>query len=160
VTEHNGDLPEEDRTTGKSNKTGNRFTSKFSKNNSKESEADSETPSPDSESKPENPANRTRLFSTSERAPSHFVPKVKQNAESTTTTTSTTLTTSTTTVASTEEATAKRTSGKDLLSSIPIEDDVTGLLPAGFVVQPETSSVGIVQVPIFSKILQNFIFCN
>ena len=78
---------------------------------------------------------------------SHFVPKVKHVDESTSTTTtsSTTLTTSTTT-ASVEESSSKKKSfggfGKDLLSSIPTEDDVSGLLPEGFSLKPETSSLG------------------
>ena len=151
ATEHADEPAEEDRSGGKQNRNGNRFTPKFGKNNSnsKESEVDTEKPAQDSETRPESPSSRPKLFSTSERAPSHFVPKVKQNADgSTTTTTSTTLTTSTTTVASAsaDETTRKKTFGKDLLSSIPIEDDVSALLPAGFVLQPETSSVGIVQV--------------
>ena len=110
---------------------------------------DTEKPASSSEpeTRPESPSSRPKLFSTSERAPSHFVPKVKQNSDApTTTTTSTTLTTSTTTAASTDETTRKKTFGKDLLSSIPIEDDVSALLPPGYVPQPETSSVGIVQV--------------
>ena len=146
ATEQVTELTEEDRSSGR-NKSGNRFTPKLSKN-SKEVEVETEQPSLDAtEPKIENPVQRAKLFSTSERAPSHFVPKVKQNVDgSTTTSTSSTLTTSTTTAASVDETTRKKTFGKDLLSSIPIEDDVSALLPAGFVLQPETSSVGIVQV--------------
>jgi hypothetical protein len=101
---------------------------------------------------------RTKLFSTSERAPSHFVPKAKLAADgATTTTASTTLTTSTTTAPlPTDETTRRKPFGKDLLASIPVEDDVSALLPEGYVLKPETTSVGIVQVSM--KLWEKFMF--
>lgn len=152
ATEQVTELTEEDRSSGR-NKSGNRFTPKLSKN-SKEVEVETEQPSLDAtEPKIENPVQRAKLFSTSERAPSHFVPKVKLGVEpsATTTQTSTTLTTSTTTLPSTDETTRRKNIGKELLSSIPLEDDVSALLPPGYVLQPETSSSKIVQVHDYFK---------
>ena len=148
ATEHVEEHPEEDRSSSnsKGGKTFNRFTAKFNKQNSSKEETDSE-----GENKTDIPAtaSRSKLFSASERTPgiaSHFVPKVKQVAEGSTTTTSTTLTSSTTTASIDETSTRKKTFGKDLLSSIPIEDDISALLPEGFNLKPETSSIGFVQV--------------
>jgi hypothetical protein len=150
ATEHVDEPAEEERSGSGNNKGGktfNRFSAKFNKQNGSKEETDSEA-----EGKTELPVSRNKLFSTSERTPgiaSHFVPKVKQVADvpSSTTTTSTTITSSTTT-ASVEETTRKKTFGfgKDLLSSIPVEDDISALLPEGFNLKPETSSIGFVQV--------------
>jgi hypothetical protein len=150
ATEHVDEPAEEERSGSGNNKGGktfNRFSAKFNKQNGSKEETDSEA-----EGKTELPVSRNKLFSTSERTPgiaSHFVPKVKQVADvpSSTTTTSTTITSSTTTT-SVEETTRKKTFGfgKDLLSSIPVEDDISALLPEGFNLKPETSSIGFVQV--------------
>jgi hypothetical protein len=155
ATEQATEPVEEDRSSFNRNKAGsNRFTAKFNKNSKEEPE---ET---EGEGKTEVPiASRSKLFAASERTPgiaSHFVPKVKHVDENApTTTSSTTLTTSTTTASVEESSTRKKSFGafgKDLLSSIPIEDDVSALLPEGFSLKPETSSLGsFVQVSFYSN---------
>ena len=84
ATEHEGEVPEEDRSSNfnNKNKSGNRFTPKFGKhnNNNTSSKEENEEPTEGAENKTENPSVfRQKLFSSSERPhsiASHFVPKV------------------------------------------------------------------------------------